>query len=53
MSLQNIKALTFDTSGTLIDLHSEINSALYNKKGKKYTLEQNWFKITLVESFKI
>jgi 2-haloacid dehalogenase len=41
MSLSDIRALTFDTGGTILDWHSGFSSAL-RKTGTKHGLERNW-----------
>ena len=39
-----IKALTFDTGGTILDWHTGFSKILKNI-GKKYGVEKNWAKI--------
>jgi len=41
MSLEAVKALTFDTGGTILDWHTGFRNALA-KAGAKHGLEQNW-----------
>ena len=41
MALSNIKALTFDTGGTILDWHSGFRDAL-QKVGAAHGLERNW-----------
>lgn len=41
MSLSDIRALTFDTGGTILDWHSGFSSAL-RKTGTKHGFERNW-----------
>ena len=38
---EKIKALTFDTGGTILDWHSGFYSAL-SETGKKYKIEKDW-----------
>ena len=45
MSLNDIKALTFDTGGTILDWHSGFSSALA-ETGAKHGLERDWTKLT-------
>ena len=45
MSLADIKALTFDTGGTILDWHTGFSNALA-KAGAKYGLEKDWASIT-------
>ena len=44
MSLNDVKALTFDTGGTILDWHTGFSSALV-KAGVKYGLEKEWASI--------
>ena len=41
MSLNDVKALTFDTGGTILDWHTGFSNAL-TKAGAKYGLEKDW-----------
>ena len=41
MSLEAVKALTFDTGGTILDWHTGFSNALA-KAGAKYGFEQDW-----------
>ncbi len=41
MSLEDVKALTFDTGGTILDWHTGFSSALA-KAGAKYGLDKDW-----------
>jgi 2-haloacid dehalogenase len=41
MSLEDVKALTFDTGGTVLDWHTGFSDAL-TKVGSKYGLEKDW-----------
>ena len=41
MSLEDVKALTFDTGGTILDWHTGFSSALA-KAGSKYGLDKDW-----------
>jgi 2-haloacid dehalogenase len=41
MSLEDIKALTFDAGGTVLDWHTGFTDAL-TKAGAKYGLEKDW-----------
>jgi len=45
MSLKGIKALTFDTGGTILDWHSGFRNAL-SETGAKYGLERDWASLT-------
>ena len=45
MSLGDIKALTFDTGGTILDWHTGFSTALADV-GAKYGLEKDWPAIT-------
>ncbi len=45
MSLQDVKALTFDTGGTILDWHSGLKRAL-EEAGKKHGLQRDWHEIT-------
>ncbi|MEM7069719.1 MAG: HAD family hydrolase [Pseudomonadota bacterium] len=45
MSLSNIKALTFDTGGTILDWHTGFKTAFENA-GKKHGVERDWTTIT-------
>ena len=45
MSLSDIRALTFDTGGTILDWHSGFSTALA-ETGTKHGLERNWHDIT-------
>ncbi len=45
MSLKDIKALTFDTGGTVLDWHTGFSTALA-ETGAKYGLEKDWATIT-------
>jgi len=45
MSLPNIKALTFDTGGTILDWHTGFRTAL-ETAGKKHGIERDWVAIT-------
>ena len=44
MNTGNIKALTFDTGGTILDWHAGFATALENV-GKKHDIEKNWSRI--------
>jgi len=44
MSLKDIRALTFDTGGTVLDWHTGFSSAL-SATGAKHGLERNWHDI--------
>lgn len=41
MSIEDVKALTFDTGGTILDWHTGFSNAL-TKAGAKYGLEKDW-----------
>lgn len=45
MSLSNIKALTFDTGGTILDWHTGFRTAL-ESAGNKHGIERDWVTIT-------
>ena len=45
MSLDQIKALTFDTGGTILDWHSGFREGL-KELGRKYNVEQDWSKLS-------
>ena len=45
MSLSSIKALTFDTGGTILDWHTGFRTAL-EEAGKKHGIEKDWAGIT-------
>ena len=45
MSLEDVKALTFDTGGTILDWHTGFSEALA-KAGAKYSLDKDWASIT-------
>ena len=45
MSLDDIKALTFDTGGTILDWHSGFSTALA-EAGRRHGLERDWTTIT-------
>ncbi len=45
MSLHGVKALTFDTGGTILDWHTGISEALA-KTGAKHGIEKDWTHIT-------
>ena len=45
MSLENVRALTFDTGGTILDWHTGIRDAL-TKLGVAHGLERDWAKLT-------
>ena len=45
MSLDDVKALTFDTGGTILDWHTGFSNALA-KAGAKYGLDKDWGSIT-------
>lgn len=45
MSLSDVKALTFDTGGTILDWHTGFATAL-SATGAKHGLERNWHDIT-------
>lgn len=45
MSLSGIKALTFDTGGTILDWHSGFRDA-FAKAGRKHGIEKDWSAIT-------
>ena len=45
MSLDDVKALTFDTDGTILDWHTGFSTALA-ETGAKYGLERDWAAIT-------
>ena len=44
MDIGSIKALTFDTGGTILDWHTGFSEAL-NKAGDKYSINEDWGKI--------
>lgn len=44
MSFNDIRALTFDTGGTILDWHSGFRNAL-SIAGKRYRIERNWAEI--------
>ena len=44
MSLNNIKALTFDTGGTILDWHTGFRTALA-ELGAKYNIDKDWAKL--------
>ena len=44
MSIASIKALTFDTGGTILDWHSGFSGALA-QAGRKHGLEKDWNKL--------
>ena len=44
MSIEDVKALTFDTGGTILDWHTGFSSALA-EAGSKYGLEKDWASI--------
>ncbi len=41
MNFHDVKALTFDTGGTILDWHTGFRSAL-EKLGKKYEVQHDW-----------
>lgn len=45
MSLDGVKALTFDTGGTILDWHTGVSNALA-KTGAKHGIERDWTHIT-------
>ena len=45
MSIKDIKALTFDTGGTILDWHTGFKNA-FEKAGKEHNVERNWGEIT-------
>ena len=45
MSLSDVRALTFDTGGTILDWHTGFATAL-SQTGAKHGLERNWHDIT-------
>ncbi len=45
MDFKNVKALTFDTGGTVLDWHSGF-SAAFKRAGDKYNINQDWRKLT-------
>ena len=45
MSISDIKALTFDTGGTVLDWHSGFSNAL-KTVGEKYAVERDWGKLS-------
>jgi 2-haloacid dehalogenase len=45
MTLHGVKALTFDTGGTILDWHTGISGALA-KTGAKHSIEKDWTHIT-------
>ncbi len=45
MSLDDIKALTFDTGGTILDWHTGFSTALA-ETGKKHGIEKDWSALT-------
>ena len=45
MSIKNIKALTFDTGGTILDWHSGFKHA-FEKAGKEHGINRDWAKVT-------
>ena len=45
MSVAGVKALTFDTGGTILDWHSGVKGAL-PKTGQKHGIERDWIHIT-------
>ena len=44
MDINNIKALTFDTGGTILDWHTGFSEA-FKKAGDKYNIKEDWAKI--------
>ena len=44
MDISDIKALTFDTGGTILDWHSGFTKAL-KLAGEKYSLKKDWAKL--------
>jgi 2-haloacid dehalogenase len=44
MSLSNVKALRFDTGGTILDWHTGMRTALATV-GARYGIERDWAKI--------
>ena len=45
MSIKDIKALTFDTGGTILDWHTGFKNA-FEKAGKEHNVERDWAEIT-------
>ena len=45
MSIKNIKALTFDTGGTILDWHTGFKSA-FEKAGKEHNINKDWGMLT-------
>ena len=45
MSIKNIKALTFDTGGTILDWHTGFKNA-FEKAGKEHNINKDWGMIT-------
>ena len=45
MDITNIKALTFDTGGTILDWHTGFSTAMA-KAGKRHGVERNWSELT-------
>ena len=45
MSIKDIKALTFDTGGTILDWHTGFKNAFKNT-GEKYNIKRDWSKLT-------
>ena len=45
MSLSDIRALTFDTGGTILDWHTGFSDA-FAAAGKKHGIEKDWAAIT-------
>ena len=44
MDISIIKALTFDTGGTILDWHTGFSEA-FKKAGDKYSINEDWAKI--------
>ena len=45
MSIKNIKALTFDTGGTILDWHTGFKNA-FEKAGKEHNINKDWGMLT-------
>ena len=45
MDISNIKALTFDTGGTILDWHTGFSTAMA-EAGKRHGIEQDWSELT-------
>ena len=45
MSIKDIKALTFDTGGTILDWHTGFKNA-FKEAGNEHNIDMDWAKIT-------